>query len=127
MSDALGEKPAPFGAPEETATPGEAGGYFETGRPRLGGLREHFAVLQASDTVERPKPAPDMYAAAARALGADPARTLAFEDSGTGAQAARDAGMRLIVVPADGRDAPQADLALTTLTDPDLLAWIDTW
>ena len=39
MSDqALGEAPAPFGAPETTATPGQAGGYFEHGRPRLGGL-----------------------------------------------------------------------------------------
>lgn len=94
---------------------------------RLGGLREHFTVLEASDTVERPKPAPDMYAAAARALGVDPARVLTLEDSGTGAQAARDAGMRLIVVPTDGREAPPADLALTTLTDPDLLAWIETW
>lgn len=35
---ALGEAPAPFGAPEETALPGEAGGFFENGRPRIGGL-----------------------------------------------------------------------------------------
>src|SRR5699024_9173382 len=62
----------------------------------LGGMREHFTVLEASDTVERPKPAPDMYAAAARALGAAPSRTLAFEDSGTGARSAQDAGLRLI-------------------------------
>ena len=40
MNNALGEKPAPFGAPETTVTPGEAGGYFETGRPRLGGLQD---------------------------------------------------------------------------------------
>lgn len=94
---------------------------------RLGGLREHFTVLEASDTVERPKPAPDMYAAAARALGVDPAQALAFEDSGTGAQAARDAGLQLIAVPTGGHPAPPADLALTTLTDPDLRAWIATW
>src|SRR5699024_5306055 len=66
---------------------------------RVGGLREHFTVLEASDTVDRPKPAPDMYAAAARALGAEPAQALALEDSGTGATAARDAGLRLIAVP----------------------------
>lgn len=94
---------------------------------RLGGFREHFTVLEASDTVENPKPAPDMYAAAARALGADPSRTLALEDSGTGAQAARDAGLRLIVVPTGGHEAPPADLALTSLTDPDLQAWIASW
>lgn len=94
---------------------------------RLGGFREHFTVLEASDTVENPKPAPDMYAAAARALGADPSRTLALEDSGTGAQAARDAGLRLIAVPTGGHEAPPADLALTSLTDPDLQAWIASW
>ncbi|MGP9539618.1 HAD family hydrolase [Brachybacterium sp. AOP43-C2-M15] len=93
----------------------------------LGGLREHFTVLEASDTVERPKPAPDMYAAAARALGADPAEVLALEDSETGARAARDAGLRLIAVPAPGHAAPPADLALAALTDPDLEAWITTW
>ncbi|APX34761.1 haloacid dehalogenase [Brachybacterium sp. P6-10-X1] len=93
----------------------------------LGGLREHFAVLEASDTVERPKPAPDMYAAAARALGVRPGQALALEDSGTGARAARDAGLRLIAVPAPGHPAPAADLVLDSLTDPDLAAWVATW
>lgn len=97
------------------------------GKPTTGGLREHFTVLEASDTVENPKPAPDMYAAAATALGAAPQHTLAFEDSGTGARAARDAGLRLVAVPAPGLAAPPADLALTSLEDPALLAWIATW
>ena len=97
------------------------------GKLTAGGIREHFTVLEASDTVENPKPAPDMYAAAARALGASPQHALAFEDSGTGARAARDAGLRLIVVPAPGVDAPAADLALTTLDDPALLEWIAGW
>jgi len=93
----------------------------------LGGLREHFTVLEASDTVERPKPAPDMYVAAARALGVAPEDCLALEDSGTGARAARDAGMKLIAVPAPGHPAPPADLVLGSLTDPELAAWIATW
>ncbi|WP_114853614.1 HAD family phosphatase [Brachybacterium sp. YJGR34] len=93
----------------------------------LGGLRQHFAVLEASDTVEQAKPAPDMYAAAARALGHDPAEVLALEDSGTGARAARDAGLRLIAIPVPGHPAPPADLALESLTDPELEAWIATW
>ena len=97
------------------------------GKLTTGGLREHFTVLEASDTVENPKPAPDMYAAAAKALGAAPQHTLAFEDSGTGARAARDAGLRLIAVPAPGMAAPPADLALTSLEDPALLEWIATW
>jgi HAD superfamily hydrolase (TIGR01509 family) len=93
----------------------------------LGGLRKHFTALEASDTVERAKPAPDMYAAAARALGVEPERALAFEDSGTGARSALSAGLRLIAVPTPGLPVPSADLALGDLTDPDLAAWIATW
>lgn len=92
-----------------------------------GGLLEHFTVLEASDTVDRPKPAPDMYAAAARALGVAPEDTLALEDSGTGAQAARDAGLRLIAVPTHLGSVPEADLVLGSLEDPALAAWIATW
>lgn len=92
-----------------------------------GGLREYFRVLEASDTVEHAKPAPDMYSAAARALGADPSQTLALEDSGTGARAARDAGLRLLAVPTPGAPVPPSDLAIATLADPALLAWIATW
>lgn len=64
MNNALGERPAPFGAPETTATPGEAGGFFETGRPRLGGLQNPIgfsdtqaAVIRAAaDTIIPPHP-----------------------------------------------------------------------
>ena len=38
-----------------------------------------------------------------------------------------DAGLRLIAVPAPGHPVPPADLALTSLTDPELGAWIATW
>src|ERR1700761_6516452 len=47
MNNALGEKPAPFGAPETTVNPGWGGGFFENGRPRLGGLEQ---PVQFSDT-----------------------------------------------------------------------------
>ncbi|MBN9737847.1 gluconate 2-dehydrogenase subunit 3 family protein [Pseudonocardia sp. P1] len=65
VNDALGEKPAPFGAPGTTLEPGEGGGYFESGRPRLGGLEQPiaFSDLQAAvidaaaDTVIPPDPA----------------------------------------------------------------------
>lgn len=93
----------------------------------VSGLREHFTVLEASDTVEHAKPAPDMYAAAARSLGAGPARALALEDSGVGARAAREAGLRLIAVPTQGVPVPAADLVVSSLEDPGLLDWIATW
>ncbi len=53
------------------------------------------------------KPAPDVYLAAAAALGADPARSVALEDSATGATAARAAGCFTIGVPSfAGADLP---------------------
>ncbi|MEZ5886820.1 MAG: HAD family phosphatase [Paracoccaceae bacterium] len=46
------------------------------------------------EDVARPKPAPDLYLHAARALGADPARCAVIEDSPSGVHAAVAAGMR---------------------------------
>ena len=50
------------------------------------------------DRVAMPKPAPDLYLAAAAAVGADPARCLAFEDSHAGIAAALAAGMMVVQV-----------------------------
>ncbi|MCO5160035.1 MAG: HAD family hydrolase [Mesorhizobium sp.] len=44
----------------------------------------------------RPKPAPDVYIHAAKAMSADPANTFVIEDSVHGVHAARAAGMRVI-------------------------------
>ncbi|RWR11506.1 HAD family hydrolase [Paenirhodobacter populi] len=43
-----------------------------------------------------PKPAPDLYLTAARALGADPAHCVVMEDTPTGARAGIAAGMRVL-------------------------------
>jgi beta-phosphoglucomutase-like phosphatase (HAD superfamily) len=48
--------------------------------------------LYGADMVERPKPAPDVYLLAARALGVDPARCLVVEDTPTGTTAGVAAG-----------------------------------
>ncbi|WP_328317737.1 HAD family hydrolase [Streptomyces sp. NBC_00388] len=58
-----------------------------------------FAASVASGESARGKPHPDPYLAAAAALGADPARCLAVEDTPTGAAAALAAGCRLLAVP----------------------------
>jgi beta-phosphoglucomutase len=57
------------------------------------GLRDRFATLVIGDEMERPKPHPDPYLAAARALGVDPAAAVAFEDSLSGLRAAVAAGV----------------------------------
>jgi len=48
----------------------------------------------SADDVARPKPAPDLFLHAAASLGVSPAQCLVIEDTATGIQAARAAGMQ---------------------------------
>jgi beta-phosphoglucomutase family hydrolase len=57
------------------------------------GLREHFAHVLGAEDVKRGKPHPDLFLAAAQALGVDPATCIVFEDAVLGVHAARAAGM----------------------------------
>jgi HAD superfamily hydrolase (TIGR01509 family) len=52
--------------------------------------------VYCADQVERPKPAPDVYLAAARGLGVEPAACVVVEDSVAGVTAARAAGMTVL-------------------------------
>jgi HAD superfamily hydrolase (TIGR01509 family) len=70
----------------ELATKLQALGLAETFRGRA------FTV----DDVDRPKPAPDMYRAAAAACGADPHFCVVVEDSLTGSRAGLAAGCRVL-------------------------------
>jgi HAD superfamily hydrolase (TIGR01509 family) len=85
---------------------------------RTAGVADRFAVTVAGDEVPHPKPAPDIYLEACRRLGADPARSVGIEDSPTGAEAARAAGLTVIGVPylAD-MEIPAADVIATSLAD----------
>ena len=65
----------------------------------LSGLGRCFAVTVSSEEVERGKPAPDVYLEVLRRLGADPAESVAVEDSENGIRAARAARMRVVAVP----------------------------
>jgi HAD superfamily hydrolase (TIGR01509 family) len=65
----------------------------------LTGLGPRFAVTLSSEEVARGKPAPDVYLEVLRRLRADPARSIAVEDSENGIRAAKAAGMRVVAVP----------------------------
>jgi HAD superfamily hydrolase (TIGR01509 family) len=87
------------------------------------GLRDRFACVLSSDDVAHPKPAPDLYVALARSLGADPGACVALEDSATGVAAARAAGAFVIGVPSlAGVPLDGADLVVGSLADPRVLA-----
>jgi beta-phosphoglucomutase len=62
------------------------------------GLVTRLGRVARSDEVPRGKPHPDVFLAAARLIGAHPARCLAFEDSPSGVLAARAAGMTCVAV-----------------------------
>ena len=85
----------------------------------LGGaglLDGRFATIVTADDVANPKPAPDLYLAACAALGADPARSAALEDSAPGVASAHAAGLFVIAVPY----FPETTFDEASLTAPSL-------
>src|SRR4051795_1081707 len=112
LIDALLERGVPIGL----AT--NSGREFATRALRAANVYDRFDAVVSAEDVERPKPAPDVYLAAAAALGADPARCVALEDSETGVAAARAAGMTVIGVPSfPGIALDAAHLVAPSLTD----------
>ena len=83
------------------------------------GLVHEFELVVAGDEVPEAKPSPDVYLRACRLLGAEPARSIALEDSPTGVAAARAAGMFVIGIPSfPGVLLDEADLLGRSLLDP---------
>jgi HAD superfamily hydrolase (TIGR01509 family) len=64
------------------------------------GIDSLFTTTVSSEEVARGKPAPDVYAEAARRLGPEvEAHGLAVEDSGNGIKAAKAAGLTVVAIP----------------------------
>jgi HAD superfamily hydrolase (TIGR01509 family) len=59
-------------------------------------LREAFDAVVSAEHVDRGKPAPDVYTHTASVLAADPAASLAVEDSANGLRAAAAAGYETV-------------------------------
>ena len=64
-------------------------------------LSRFFRCIVTADDVDRLKPAPEPYLTAAQRLGAQPERTVAFEDSEAGVKSVVQAGMYCIAVHAN--------------------------
>ena len=92
-----------------------------------GGFDAGFAITVSADEVPRPKPAPDVYLAAAVGLGVRPQDCLAFEDSEAGASAAVAAGMKVIAVPQAPTQRPVAHALCDSLDSAELLSYVATW
>lgn len=62
------------------------------------GIHEIFDAVVAAEDYERGKPHPDPFLVAAQRLGVSPEHCLVFEDTATGAEAAKAAGMAWVLV-----------------------------
>ncbi|MDC0715129.1 HAD family phosphatase [Stigmatella sp. ncwal1] len=71
------------------------------------GIRSTFARVVGAEEVVHGKPAPDIFLAAARDIGVEPAACVVFEDALNGIRAARAAGMMAV--------------GITSTTPPELL------
>jgi HAD superfamily hydrolase (TIGR01509 family) len=87
---------------------------------RRSGLAGSFDAVVTGDE-EPPKPAPDVYLAACRALGVAPSEAVGLEDSPTGVIAVKAAGMTCIAVPSD----PTTDVSTADRIVPSLLDLIE--
>lgn len=88
-------------------------------------LLDRFHAVRTRDDVEHAKPWPDVFHAAAVALGVEPSSCIVLEDSVHGVTAAKAAGMYCVAVPnrvTAGGDFAHADAVLGSLTEFDLHA-----
>jgi HAD superfamily hydrolase (TIGR01509 family) len=90
---------------------------------RSAGLHDAFAAVVSAQDVAHGKPAPDVYLEACRRLGADADASIALEDSPTGVEAARAAGLHVIGVPSlEGVELTGADTVAASLNAPAVYA-----
>lgn len=79
-------------------------------------LRSRFAACVSGEQVSRPKPAPDIFLAAASALSLTAERCVVLEDSLAGVRAGVAAGAQVIAVP-EGDGAAFAELTAHVVAD----------
>lgn len=83
-------------------------------------LHHHLPVIISIDVSSRPKPDPAPFVEACAALGADPRRSVAFEDSGVGVRSAVAAGLYTVACPnplTAGHDLSGADRIIDAHTE----------
>jgi beta-phosphoglucomutase-like phosphatase (HAD superfamily) len=80
-------------------------------------MADTFDVVLGVDDVGNPKPGPDLYLEACRALQVAPSETIALEDSPPGVASARTAGLWVIGIPSVPGVVLTADLTASSLAD----------
>ena len=62
------------------------------------GIKNYFSVIVGGEMVENAKPKPDLFLLTAKLLGVNPNKSVVLEDSPTGIEAAKAAGMKVIAI-----------------------------
>ena len=73
------------------------------------GIADYFDKICSAANVKEGKPSPDVYIEACRQLGMAPQTCLAVEDAPNGIKAAAAAGCRVVFVPDQTQDEPEAE------------------
>jgi len=101
-------------------------GYIEKLIDMLG-IADYFDYIVTADDVPYRKPDPKPFLMAAEFLGIPPEDCLVIEDSYSGCQAARSAGMKLIWMrPYPEMNAPVADQIIDDFTDKQIFNWFNS-
>jgi HAD superfamily hydrolase (TIGR01509 family) len=83
-------------------------------------IADKFEVIASGDEVEEGKPNPALFLLAAKRLNLPVSDCVAIEDSNPGLRAAKDAGMKCIIVPhqhTQEQDFSRADVIVNSLDD----------
>ncbi len=88
------------------------------------GLRQFFRVVVDGHQVRRPKPDPEIYLQAARRLQIAPVNCIVFEDSYSGVEAGRAAGMRVVGVSTTYEDLPGSTITIDNFESGVLTKWL---
>ncbi|RAJ29848.1 HAD superfamily hydrolase (TIGR01509 family) [Kitasatospora sp. SolWspMP-SS2h] len=88
-------------------------------------IAAHFDALVVPGEGIRPKPAPDVYLQAVRRLGTQARHAVAVEDSEAGAAAAKEAGLRVLLVTPDPTEQGRrfVDAWTPSLESPEARRW----
>ncbi|OGK08308.1 hypothetical protein A2767_04385 [Candidatus Roizmanbacteria bacterium RIFCSPHIGHO2_01_FULL_35_10] len=81
-------------------------------------LRSYFQIIINANQISRSKPDPEIYLKAANQLKINPKDCVVFEDSYSGVEAAKRAGMKVVLVMTSHtrKDIPAVDLAIKDFT-----------
>jgi len=87
-------------------------------------LRPYFRAVVDGHQVRNPKPDPEIYLKTAKILNISPANCIVFEDSYSGVNAARAAGMRVVGVSTTYEDLPGSTITIDNFLGEDLSTWL---